>query len=120
MKKAMFVTGGTVGTGLAAAEKFAQNGCAVFITSRNGKKAEQAAQNVARKYGVFARGYALNIRNEQSVIDIFNDIDGCDCFVETVVLNSADMGFGVDPAKGMDFFSVPIEGFQRVFEANLV
>ncbi len=120
MKKAMFVTGGTVGTGLAAAEKFAQNGYAVFITSRNGTKAEQAAQNVARKYGVFARGYALNIRNEQSVIDIFNDIDGCDCFAETVVLNSADMGFGVDPAKGMDFFSVSIEEFQRVFETNLV
>ena len=30
------------------------------------------------------------------------------------------MGFGTDPAKGMDFWSVPVEEFQRVFETNLV
>ena len=30
------------------------------------------------------------------------------------------MGFGTDPAKGQDFWTVPIEEFQRVFETNLV
>ena len=45
MKKAMFVTGGTVGTGFATAEKFAQNGYAMFITSRKAEKAEEAAKN---------------------------------------------------------------------------
>lgn len=120
MKKAMFVTGGTVGTGLATAEKFAENGYAVFITSRNEERVVEAAKKISDKYGVFAKGYALDIRNEQAVIDIFNDIDKCDCFVETVVLNSADMGFGTDPAKGMDFFTVPVEEFGRVFETNLV
>lgn len=120
MKKAMFITGGTVGTGLATAEKFAENGYAVFITSRSKERAEEAAKQISDKYGVFAKGYALDIRNEQAVIDIFNDIDKCGCFVETVVLNSADLGFGKDPAKGMDFFTVPVEEFQRVFETNLV
>ena len=120
MKKAMFVTGGTVGTGLATAEKFAEAGYAVFITSRSGDRAREAAEKVSKKYGVFARGYALDIRNEKAIIDIFNDIDQCDCFVETVVLNSADMGFGTDPAMGMDFFTVPVEEFGRVFETNLV
>lgn len=120
MKKAMFVTGGTIGTGLATAEKFAQNGFAVFITSRQEERAKEAAKKIEDKYGVFSKGYGLDIRNEPAVIDIFNDIDKCDCFVETVVLNSADMGFGSDPAKGMDFFTVPVEEFQRVFETNLV
>lgn len=120
MKKAMFITGGTVGTGLATAEKFAENGYAVFITSRSKERAEEAAKQISDKYGVFAKGYALDIRNEQAVINIFNDIDKCGCFVETVVLNSADLGFGKDPAKGMDFFTVPVEEFQRVFETNLV
>ncbi len=120
MKKAMFVTGGTVGTGFATAEKFAENGYAVIITSRKEEKAAEAAKKISEKYGVFAKGYGLDIRNEQAVIDIFNDIDKNDCFVETVVLNSADMGFGTDPAKGMDFWSVPVEEFQRVFETNLV
>lgn len=120
MEKAMFITGGTVGTGLATAEKFAENGYAVFITSRSKERAEAAAKEISDKYGVFAKGYALDIRNEQAVINIFNDIDKCGCFVETVVLNSADLGFGKDPAKGMDFFTVPVEEFQRVFETNLV
>lgn len=118
--KAVFVTGGTVGSGLACAERFAKDGYDVFITSRDGKRAQTAADKVAEKYGVFAKGYALDIRNEQRVIDIFNDIDGLDRFVQTVVLNSADMGFGTDPSKGQDFWTVPVEEFQRVFETNLV
>ena len=120
MKKAMFVTGGTVGTGLATAERFAKEGYDVFISSRNGERAQEAADAVAEKYGVFAKGYGLDIRDEQAVIDVFKDIDALGRFVETVVLNAADLGFGTDPAKGMDFFSVPVEEFQRVFETNLV
>lgn len=120
MKKAMFITGGTVGTGLATAERFAKEGYDVFISSRNGERAQEAADAVAQKYGVFAKGYGLDIRDEQAVIDVFKDIDSLDRFVETVVLNAADLGFGTDPAKGMDFFSVPVEEFQRVFETNLV
>lgn len=120
MKKAVFITGGTVGTGFATAEKFAENGYAVIITSRSAERAERAADEIAEKHRVYSKGYALDIRNEQAVIDIFNDIDQSGVFAETVVLNSADMGFGNDPAKGMDFFTVPIEEFGRVFETNLV
>ena len=76
MNKAVFVTGGTVGSGLACAERFAKEGYDVFITSRNGERAKDAADEVSEKYGVFAKGYALDIRDEQRVIDIFNDIDG--------------------------------------------
>jgi len=120
MKKAMFVTGGTVGSGLAIAEKFASEGYDVFISSRSGERAAEAAAAVAEKYGVFARGYALDIRDEERVKEIFADIDACGRFVETVVLNSADLGFGTDPAKGHDFFTVSVEEFGRVFETNLV
>lgn len=120
MNKSVFVTGGTVGSGLACAERFAKEGYDVFITSRNGERAQAAAEQVEKKYGVFAKGYALDIRNEQRVIEIFKDIDSLERFVETVVLNSANMGFGTDPAKGMDFFTVSVEEFQRVFETNLV
>lgn len=120
MKKAVFITGGTVGTGLASAERFAKEGYDVYITSRNGEHAAAAAKGVAEKYGVFARGFGLDIRDEQKVKDVFAAIDADGRFVATVVLNAADMGFGTDPAKGMDLFTVPIEEFQRVFETNLV
>ena len=120
MKKAMLVTGGTVGTGLATAERFAKEGYDVFITSRDAVRAQEAADRVAEKYGVFAKGYGLEVGDEQAVIDMFKDIDSLDRFVETVVLNAANMGFGDDPVKGMDFFTVPVDEFQAVFETNLV
>ena len=120
MHKAVFVTGGTVGSGLAIASRFAKEGYDVFITSRSGERAEAAADGISQKYGVFAKGYALDIRDEDRVKDIFNDIDAQERFVETVCLNSADMGFGKDPAKGMPMFECSIEEFQRVFETNLV
>ena len=115
MNRAVFVTGGTVGSGLAIARRFAREGYDVFVTSRDGSRAEAAAAAVAAEFGVFARGFALDIRDEGRVIEIFSEIDRLDRFVETVVLNSADMGFGTDPAKGMDFFTVPVAEFQRVF-----
>ena len=120
MKKAMFITGGTVGTGLATAERFAKEGYDVFISSRNGERAQEAADTVAKKYGVFAKGYGLDIRNEQAVIDVFKDIDTLDRFVETVVLNAADLGFGTDPAKGMDFFETDIEDVKRGLKCNCI
>lgn len=120
MSNAVFITGAQMGTGYGIAELFAKNGWDVFITSRRGAEAEKAAKALSDTYGVFAKGYECNIRNEQQVIDIFNDIDKTGRFVETVVLNAADMGYGTDPAKGMDFFTVPVEEFGRVFETNLV
>ena len=120
MKKALFVTGGTVGTGLAIAHRFARAGYAVFISSRSEERAQAAAREVAAVHGVTASGYALDIQDEPRIQAIFQDIDAQDCFVETLVLNSADLGFGSDPAKGQDFFTVPAAEFQRVFETNLV
>lgn len=120
MKKTVFVTGGTVGSGFAIAERFAKEGYNVVITSRNAERAEEAANKISDKYNVISKGYALDIRDEQRVKDIFSDIDANDLFVETVCLNSADMGFGTDPAKGMDLFECDIMEFQRVFETNLV
>lgn len=120
MKKAVFVTGGTVGSGFAIVERFASEGFAVVITSRDSSRAVDAAEKIKAKYDVDAFGYALDIRDEQRVKDIFCDIDNKGLFVETVCLNSADMGFGNDPAKGMPLFECSIEEFGRVFETNLV
>lgn len=121
MNKAVFITGAQSGTGYGIAEKFAREGYDVFITSRQGDDARASAQKLACDYGIFAKGYECNIRNEQQIIDIFNDIDESGRFVETVVLNAANMGFNPkDPAAGQDFWSVSTEDFGEVFETNLV
>ncbi len=121
MKKAVFITGAQYGTGYAIAERFAKEGWDVFITSRRGGEAEESAKKLADDYGIFAKGYECNIRNEQQIIDIFNDIDCTGRFVQTVVLNAANMGFNPkDPAAGQDIWTVPVDEFQEVFETNLV
>lgn len=120
MNRAVFVTGGTAGTGLAIAMKFGRNGYDVFLTSRSGSRAKEAADRVAKETGAKAVGFELDIRDEARVKEVFSEIDQTGRTVETVVLNAADLGFGSDPAKGLDFFTQDIADFQRVFETNLV
>ena len=117
---AVFITGAQSNTGYGIAELFAKNGWDVFITSRDGEEAEKAAEKLSNTYGVFSKGYECNIGSEQQVIDIFNDIDKCGKFVEAIVLNAANMGYGSDPAKGLDFFTQDVDEFRKVFETNLV
>ena len=101
MKKAVFVTGATNGTGRACAERFAKEGYDVFITSREKDRAEAAAQEIAAAHGVFAMGFGLIPGDEEAVKAAFTQIDETGRFVETVVLNAANLGFGKDPAKGL-------------------
>ena len=118
---AVFITGAQSGTGYGIAEHFAKKGWDVIITSRKGEEAEKSAEILSKTYGIFAKGYECNIRNEQQIIDIFKDIDNNGKFVETVILNAANMGFNPEnPAAGQDFWTVSPEDFGEVFETNLV
>lgn len=121
MKHAVLITGAQSGTGFGIAEHFAAQGWDVFLTSRKSEKAEHATGLLSERYGIFAKGYGCDIRNEQQVIDMFRDIDGTGRFAETVILNAANMGFDPqNPAGGQDFWSVSAEAFGEVFETNLV
>ena len=120
MNKAILVTGGSSGTGFAIAGRFAREGYDVFITSRKEERSRAAAERINKEYGVYSKGFGLDIRDEQKVIDIFSDIDSSQRFVETAVLNAADLGYGADPAKGLDFFTQTVDEFTRVLETNLV
>ena len=120
MKKAVFVTGAATGTGLACAERFALEGYDVFITSREEGKAQAAAEEISKKHGVFAMGFGLEVGNEDAVKEVFQKIDETGRIVETVILNAANLGFGTDPAKGMNFFETDIEDIRNVFETNLI
>ena len=120
MNKAVFITGAQSGTGYGIAEYFAKQGWDVFITSLWGDQAEEAAKKLSADYRIFSKGYEYDLLDEGRIIEIFKDIDATGRFVETIILNAADMGFGRDPAKGLDFFTVSKEEFGRVFETNLV
>ncbi|MBR2635093.1 MAG: SDR family oxidoreductase [Clostridia bacterium] len=121
MKKAVLITGAQKGTGFGIARRFASEGYAVFITSRSGEAAAQSAEALSKEFGVFARGFACTPGNEEQVKEIFREIDSLDFFVETLVLNAANMGFDPkDPAAGQNFWTVSTEEFGAVFQTNLV
>lgn len=96
MTKSVFITGATTNTGLAIAEKFAENGYAVFIGSRDKEKSQNTAKYISEKFGVFAKGYSYlsSPENEQEVKDIFNDIKSEGYLLDTLVLNAANLGIG--------------------------
>ena len=120
MGKTVFVTGGQNGTGRGIAEFFARQGWDVLISGRRIDEVRAAAKEISEKYNVFSKAYELDIRDEQQAIDIFNDIDADDRFVETVVLNAGDLALGSDPSKGLDMWTLPLDVFRRVLEANVL
>ena len=113
MKKSVFITGASSGTGFAIAKKFAIEGYDVFITSRKLQEAEQAAKKIAQQYNVTAVGYELGAGNEQKVKDVFADIRQRGYLIDTLVLNAANLGIG------MDIFNVELADFMNVFEVNI-
>ena len=120
MNQTLFVTGGQSGTGYGIADFFARNGWNVIVSGQNGVEAKAAAKRLSETYGIISTGYELDLRNEQQMIEVFNDIDKSDLLVETLVLNAADMALGDDPSKGLDLWTLSKETFMRVLETNVV
>ena len=115
MKKSVFVTGATGGTGYAIAERFAKEGYDVFIGSRTLEKSAAAAERIATAYGIFAKGYAYQTEspNEAEVKAIFDDIREMGYLLDTLVLNAANLGIGqvsleVDPADFMGVYNTNV------------
>jgi len=119
MNKTVFITGGYAGTGYGIAELFAREKWDVLISGRRKEALDAAAKRLSKQYGVFSEGYELDLRDEQQILRVFRDIDAAGRFVETLVLNAADMALGDDPAKGLDLWTLPLELFHRVLETNV-
>lgn len=113
MKKSVFVTGATNGTGYAIAARFAKEGYAVFIGSRRGEEAKTAAEKIAADYGVFAKGYETRIYDEENVKEIFADIRGMGYLLSTLVLNAANLGIC------QDTLTVSMKDFEEVYRVNI-
>ena len=113
MKKSVFVTGATNGTGFAIASRFAKEGYDVFIGSRTGESARRAAEEIRERFGVFAKGYETRIFDEENVKSIFDDIRSMGYLLDTLVLNAANLGIG------QNSLDVDISEFMNVFNTNI-
>lgn len=113
MKRSVFVTGATNGTGYAIAARFAKEGYDVFIGSRNEAHAQAAAAEIAHVYGVNAKGYGMTVFDEADVKRIFADIRARGYLLTTLVCNAANLGIGqktmeVDMAEFMDVLNTNV------------
>lgn len=113
MKKSVFVTGATNGTGYAIASRFAREGYDVFVGSRSEENALEAAKKLAITYGVYTRGYGMKVFDEEDVIRIFEDIRAQGYLLDCLVMNAANLGIA------QDTLSVDIEDFMDVIHTNI-
>ena len=120
MNQTVFVTGGQGGTGFGIADFFARQGWNVIVSAQNGDEALAASEKLSAQYGVLSKGYELDLRNEQQIIDVFRDLDQNGIFVEALVLNAADMALGDDPSKGLDLWTLEKNVFERVLATNVI
>ena len=121
MTKYALVTGACVNTGVAIVEKFAYEGWNVVFTGRSPEKVQEAEKIYKEKFpNVDIVGYAIDSLlnettvDEESVIKLFETLDQKGIFVETLVLNAADQGLG------MEVFESPLTDFMRVLNTNVV
>ncbi len=71
--KVTIVTGGAQGIGSAVAQRFAAEGARIVLTSRDGTKAQEAADVLNRKGGN-ARGVSLSIDDRDSVKNLVDSV----------------------------------------------
>lgn len=118
---AVLVTGACVNTGVYIVEKLAAEGHNVVFTGRNKNKVCDAQRAYQEKFpDVHILGYHIDSLiddgtvDEQSVVDMFADIDKRGIFVEAVVLNAADQGLN------MKIFESPLSDLMKVINTNVV
>ncbi len=113
MNKVIFITGATKNTGLAIAEKFAENGYDVALTSRRADDAEKTAFYLSEKYGIKSVGYALALQDVGNIKDVFASVRRDFGRLDVFVGNSANLGVDVDILNATE------EDFDGVMDVNL-
>jgi len=112
MKKTVFITGGVRNSGLSIAEKFACEGYNVAISSRRLDDAERTASEIAKKFGVKAKGYELSLRSVPEIREVFADVKRTFGRLDSLVTVAAHLG--VDH----EVLTVTEEEFDEVFDVN--
>lgn len=120
MKKYALVTGACINTGVAIVEKFALEGWNVVFTGRNKEKVHAAEKTYKEKYpNAEFIGYHIDSLLDERTVDekaveaMFDDIDDREIFIDTLVLNAADQGLGIEVFKN------PLTDFMRVMNTNV-
>ncbi len=107
----VLVSGGTSGIGLAAARRFLEEGCRVFVTGHEAEPLEQALEELGDA-GELAGGLLLDVRDHEAVCTVIDAADeACDGL--TVLANNAGI------ARRTPFLQIDGDDWREVLEVNL-
>ena len=118
--KTALITGACINTGVAIVEKFASEGWNVIFTGRKKESVEAAEKSYREKFpNVRIYGYAIDSLldprtvDEKGVEDLFAFADSLGLVADTLVLNAADQGLGIE------IFENPLTDFMKVINTNV-
>ena len=119
--KTALITGACINTGVAIVEKFAAEGRRVVFTGRSADKVQEAEKRYKEKFpDAEILGFHINSLKDERTVDeeaveeLFSALDEKGIFVDTLVLNAADQGLGIE------IFKNPLTDFMRVINTNMV
>lgn len=113
MEKVVFITGGAKNTGLAVAEKFASEGYSIALSTREYFTADAAVEYLSKKYGIFCKGYKLELTDMNDIRFVFSEIKKTFGGLDIFVANSANLGVE------QQVLTITEEDFDAVIGANL-
>lgn len=115
-KRGVIITGGTSGTGLVIAKKFAGEGWPVVITSRSARKAEATAKALAEEFSVFTAGFQIDMYSEESIVGLYKQLEDIEFTPGSIVLNAVNYG---NPVV-VDPLTCDMENWTDVIRTNLI
>ena len=115
--KSVLITGATANTGFAIARRFAKEGYAVGITSRQGERAIEAAKKIAEEFSVPANGYGLDITSVDSIKEVFLKFESDFGGLDTFVANAANLGvdFGLMNTDEENYYGITDSNIKGTF-----
>lgn len=88
MSKVAMITGGSRGIGRSIVDQLAADGMRLAIVATRLEGVEPVADEVSKKYGIEAKGYACNVADTQSVMDLVKSVQADFGQIDVVVNNA--------------------------------
>ncbi|MGX9134756.1 SDR family oxidoreductase [Rummeliibacillus sp. JY-2-4R] len=106
------ITGGGRGLGQQIAEVYAERGCNLALCSRNKENCDEVANILIQKYGIEAKGYELDVTNENQVNEVVAQIIEDFGKIDILVNNSGT-------TWGAKVEEMPLEAWEKVMNVNV-